>query len=203
MRTRAASCLRATSLLLGFRELLSVAQTVLRCKLTTRAVVCGRVRPIRLERRSTTTAAVSTRVRFCNSQRFKELLMDKLHFGSELGQLGGLCLVLPQTEHPVRHYRAGTRSFGLGFTHRILPCKWLQPIPVLPRPQCDLRHYLMRRLGRVCMDFNWCSRPRPELRPTNGRRDVPTVHTAEWRGTLRSMCVLFHALLCPSVQLTD
>ena len=60
--------------------------------------------------------------------------MDKLYFGSELGQFGGLCLVFPQAEHPVRYHREGARSFGLGHTHRILPCKRLQPVPVLPRP---------------------------------------------------------------------
>ena len=129
---------------------------------------------------------------------FWGLLMDKPYFGSALGQLGGLCLVLPQAEHPVRHHREGTRSFGLGYTHGFRPCKWLQPIPVLPRTQCNLRHYLMRRLGGFCMDVDWCSRPRPELRPTDGRRDVPAVRAAEWHGTLRSMCVLSH-FVCPSV----
>lgn len=49
--------------------------------------------------------------------------MDKLYFGSALGQFGGLCLVLPEAEHPVRYHRTGSRSNGLGYTHRIRPCK--------------------------------------------------------------------------------
>jgi hypothetical protein len=64
--------------------------------------------------------------------------MDELYVGSALGQLGDLCLVLPQAEHPVRYHCTGARSFGLGHTYRIRPRKWLQPIPVLPRPQCHL-----------------------------------------------------------------
>jgi len=61
MRTLAASCPPTTSLPSGFQALLSVAQTVQHCKPTMKAVVCGRVRPILLERHSTRTVVVSTR----------------------------------------------------------------------------------------------------------------------------------------------